>query len=195
MQPPLVTLADIRTGLTLRGADASRRTDKGGLQLLRISDLTEDGRIAIENTHLIDRALADDPRYCVSPNDLLIANRGTRMTAALVPDGLAAIASGQLFIVRPHSDLVTPEYLHWFLNLPSTQDHLRSHARGSYVKTLSIAVLKDLAVPVLPIELQRKVCELAALAGRERDLLARITEQRQLLVQGTFQNVLKEFTT
>lgn len=190
MQPPLVTLADIRTGLTLRGADASRRTDKGGLQLLRISDITEDGHIAIENTHLVDRALGDDPRYRVSADDLLVANRGTRMTAALVPDGLAAVASGQLFIVRPHSDLVIPGYLHWFLNLPSTQEHLRSHARGSYVKTLSISVVKDLAVPVLPIELQHKVCELAALAGRERDLLARIAEQRQLLVQGAYQQVL-----
>lgn len=195
MQPPLVTLSDIRTGLTLRGADASRRTDKGGLQLLRIGDITEDGHIVIENAHLVDRALGGDPRYRVSPNDLLVANRGTRMTAALVPDGLAAVASGQLFIVRPHSDLVTPEYLHWFLNLPSTQEHLRSHARGSYVKTLSIAVLKDLAVPVLPIELQHRVCELAALASRERDLLERIAEQRQLLVQGTFQNILKEFST
>jgi hypothetical protein len=195
MQPPLVTLADIRTGITLRGADASRRIDEGGLQLLRISDITEDGHIAIENTHLVDRALGDDPRYRVSPNDLLVANRGTRMTAALMPDGLAAVASGQLFIVRPYSDLVIPGYLHWFLNLPSTQEHLRSHARGSYVKTLSISVLKDLAVPVLPIELQHKVCEIAALAARERDLLARIAEQRQLLVQGAFKNLLNEFTT
>lgn len=195
MQRPLAILADIRTGLTLRGVDASRRTDEGGLHLLRISDITEDGHIVIESTHLVDRALGDDPRYRVSPNDLLVANRGTRMTAALVPNGLAAVASGQLFIVRPHSDLVTPEYLHWFLNLPSTQEHLRTRARGSYVKTLSIAVLKNLAVPVLPIKLQHKICELAALVGRERDLLARIAGQRQLLVRGAFLNILKEFTT
>lgn len=192
MQPFLATLADIRTGLTLRGPDASRRTDEEGLHLLRISDITEDGRLEIENTHLVDRALGENPRYRVLPNDLLIANRGARMTAALVPEGLEAVASGQLFIVRPHSDLVSPAYLHWFLNLHSTQEQLRSQARGSYVKTLSISVVKNLKIPILPVETQHKVCKLAALAYQERDLLARIAEQRQLLVQGIFQNTLKE---
>lgn len=193
MQSLLSDLADIRTGLTLRGPDASRRTDKEGLHLLRISDITEHGRIEIESSHLLDRALGDDPRYRVAPDDILIANRGTRMTAAFVPEGLEAIASGQLFIVRVTSQQVTPEYLHWFLNLAKTQALLSSHARGSYVKTLSISVVRRLPVPVIPLELQAKLCALSDLAARERELLRILAEKRELLLQSTFTHILNRF--
>lgn len=190
MQSLLADLAEIRTGLTLRGRDASRRTDREGLHLLRISDITEDGRIEIENQHLLDKALGEDPRYRVAPGDVLIANRGTRMTAALVPEGLEAVASGQLFIVRPKSSEATSEFLHWFLNLSATQTHLTSHARGSYVKTLSIAVVRELPVPVVPLELQGKLCALSNLAERERELLRLLAEKRHQFLQATYQQIL-----
>jgi restriction endonuclease S subunit len=195
MQPLLSHLADIRTGLTMRGPDASRRTDKEGLHLLRISDITENGRIEIASPHLLDRALADDSRYRVARNDLVIANRGTRMTAALVPEGLEAIASGQLFIVRPHSDRITPEFLHWFLNLATTQDRLRAQSCGSYVKTLPVTALRELPVPLIPLELQTKLCALADLARRERELLRLLAEKRGILLQHSFSQILNRFTT
>lgn len=195
MQPLLSHLAEIRTGLTLRGPDASRRTDKEGLHLLRISDITEDGQLEITSPHLLDRALGDDPRYRVAAGDILIANRGTRMTAALVPEGLDAIASGQLFIVRPQSDRITPEFLHWFLNLDTTQDRLHSEARGSYVQTLSISVVRDLPIPLIPLELQTKLCALANLARRERELLRLLVEKRGILIQHSFSQIINRFTT
>lgn len=190
MQSLLADLAEIRTGLTLRGRDAARRTDREGLHLLRISDITEDGRIEIENQHLLDRALCEDPRYRVAPGDILIANRGTRVTAALVPVGLEAVASGQLFIVRPNSPQVMPEFLHWFLNLATTQSHLSSHARGSYVKTLSIVVVRELPVPIVPLKLQYKLCALSNLAARERELVRLLTEKRDQFLQATYQQIL-----
>lgn len=195
MQPLLSDLAEIRTGLTLRGPDASRRTDKEGLHLLRISDITEDGQIEITSPHLLDRSHGDDLRYRVAAGDILIANRGTRMTAALVPEGLEAIASGQLFIVRPHSDRITPKFLHWFLNLETTQDRLHSEARGSYVQTLSISVVRDLPIPLIPLELQTKLCALADLARRERELLRLLAEKRGTLLQYSFSQILNRFTT
>lgn len=190
MQSLLSDLADIRTGLTLRGPDASRRTAKGGLHLLRISDIAENGRIEIGSPHLLDPGLGDDPRYHVAPGDILIANRGTRMTAALVPKDLEAVASGQLFIVRPISRKVTPGYLHWFLNLATTQAFLSSRARGSYVKTLSIAVVRELPVPIPHLELQARLCALSDLAARERELLHLIAEKRESFLQATYQQIL-----
>lgn len=195
MQPLLSDLADIRIGLTMRGPDASRRTDKEGLHLLRISDISEDGQIEIASPHLLDRSLGDDSRYRVAHNDLLIANRGTRMTAALVPEGLDAIASGQLFIVKPQSDRITPEFLHWFLNLATTQDRLRAQSCGSYVKTLPVTALRELPIPVIPLELQTRLCSLADLARRERELLRLLAEKRGLLLQSTFTQILTRFTT
>jgi hypothetical protein len=193
MHSPLSDLAEIRTGLTMRGPDASRRTEKDGVHLLRISDITENGGIEIESPHLLERTVGNDPRYRVAPGDILIANRGTRMTAALVPKGLEAVASGQIFIVRLVSQEVTPHYLHWFLNLATTQALLSSHARGSYVKTLSIADVRELPVPILPVDLQAKLCALSDLAARERELLHLIADKRYQLLQSTFTKTLHRY--
>jgi len=190
MQLPLDEIADVRMGLTLRGVDASKRTVEGGPHYLRISDLTESGELHILETHPIDPAQASDRRYHVKSGDILLANRGTRMTAALVPDGLNAVAGGQLFIVRAKSPKVLPEFLHCFLNLQSTQDYLRSHARGSYVQTLSIAILRVLPVPVLPLETQQKIANLAGLAASERRLVAELSCKRAELIEQSLTRLL-----
>ena len=66
MQLLLDDIADVRTGLTLRGADAARRTVEEGPHYLRISDLSEDGGLVITETQPIDPALDPDLRHRVA---------------------------------------------------------------------------------------------------------------------------------
>ena len=190
MQLLLDKIADVRVGLTLRGADASRRTIEGGPHYLRISDLTESGELHILETHPIDPAQASDRRYHVQSGDILLANRGTRMTAALVPENLNAVAGGQLFVVRLKSPEILPEFLHTFLNLQVTQDYLRSHARGSYVQTLSVAILRSLPVPILPLETQRKIASLFELAATERRLVDELSRKRAELLETSLNRLI-----
>lgn len=190
MQPLLSEIADVRMGLTLRGADAARRTVEGGPHYLRISDLTESGDLHIGETHPLDPGQASDLRHRVKPGDILLANRGTRMTAALVPEGLDAVAGGQLFVISPRAPLIMPAYLHTFLNLQSTQDHLRSHARGTYVQTLSIGILRALPVPLPPLETQEIVASLSELVAVERQLLEKLTRKRAKLIEAALNNLL-----
>lgn len=178
MQPLLEEFADVRTGLTLRGSDASRRTSEEGPHYLRISDLSEDGELHISGTQSIDAAIDADNRHRVKPGDIVLANRGTRMTAALIPEDLDAIASSQLFVIRLKSPKILPGFLHAFLNLQSTQDHFRSHARGTYVQTLSVAVVRSLPIPLLPLETQNQITSLTELATTERRLIAELNRKR-----------------
>lgn len=178
MQLLLDDIADVRTGLTLRGADAARRTVEVGPHYLRISDLSEDGGLVITETQPIDPALDPDLRHRVKAGDIVLANRGTRTTAALIPENLEAIASSQLFVVRLHSPEMLPSFLHAFLNLHSTQELLRSHTRGTYIPTLSITILRSLRIPLLPLETQRKIASLTALVNEERQVLEKLAETR-----------------
>jgi restriction endonuclease S subunit len=178
MQLLLDEIADVRTGLTLRGADAAKRTVKEGPHYLRISDLSDGGKLVISETQPIDPALDPEHRHRVKAGDIVLANRGTRMTAALVTENLDAVASSQLFVVRLKSPRILPSYLLAFLNLNSTQEHLRSHARGTYVQTLSIAILRTLEVPLLPLETQQKIASLCELADEERRLIAELSQKR-----------------
>lgn len=134
MQLRLQDIADIRVGATMRGKDPSRKTEEAGLPLLRISDLTQDGRIEFsESPHFIARDSVKS-QFRVRPDDILVANRGVRMTAAIAPENLEAFISGQLFYIRVRRDNLSPQFIHWFLNLASTQQTLLSQTRGTYVK-------------------------------------------------------------
>lgn len=182
MQPSLYEIADVTTGLTLRGADASRRIVEGGPHLLRISDITEAGEISIADIHPVDPDLVSDDRHRVRADDILVANRGSRLTAARVSEEIDAVAGSQLFVIRPQPSMVLPAYLQAYLNMPSTQDNLRSHARGTYVPTLSISVLRHLQIPQPPLETQRKIAELSQLAAEEQQLIAALAAKRSQLI-------------
>lgn len=194
MQLRLQDIADIRVGATMRGKDASRKTEEAGLPLLRISDLSQDGRVELsESPHFI-AADSVKSQFRVRPDDILVANRGVRMTAAIAPQGLEAFIGGQLFYIRVKRGNLSPRFIHWFLNLGSTQQALLSQTRGSYVKNLSIKTLRELEIPAPPPELQEKVVALARLAGEEQALLQQIAEKRALHMEAALKRAVSENT-
>jgi hypothetical protein len=194
MQLRLQEIADIRVGATMRGKDASRKIDEAGLPLLRISDLTQDGRIQLgESPHLIPRDGAKS-QFRTRSEDILVANRGVRMTAAIAPENLEAFIGGQLFYIRIKRGNLSPQFIHWFLNLASTQQTLLSQTRGSYVKNLSIKTLRNLEIPAPPPELQEKVVALAQLALEEQALLQQIAEKRALYMEAALKQAVSKNT-
>jgi hypothetical protein len=192
MQLLLDEIANVRMGLTLRGADAAKRIVEEGPHYLRISDLSDGGHLHISETQPIDPTLDPDQRHRVKPGDIVLANRGTRMTAALIPEGLDAIASSQLFVIRLKSPKILPGFLHAFLNLQSTQDHLRSHARGTYVQTLSVAIVRFLPIPLLPLETQNQITSLTELAATERRLIAELNQKRSEFLEFSLSRLLSQ---
>ncbi len=201
MQPsPLDEIADVRVGLTLRGADAANRTYRGpeaenrtmqeAYHYLQISDVTEDGRINVTDFRWVDPVLDPSGRYRTRRSDIVVANRGNRMTAALAPNYADYIVSSQLYIVRIKSDEVTSAYVHAYLNLPSTQDYLRSQTRGSYVQTLPIAVLRTLPVPIPALRIQDEIVDLVKCANEERRILAKLSQKRYQYINQSITRLL-----
>lgn len=177
-------LAEVRQGLTMRGGLLPREHAAVGPHLLRIGDLSDLGRIQVEAVRPIAAAESVVRRFLVQTGDIVIANRGNRMTAAMIPSGLDAVASGQLIILRIKSEKVEKEYVHWYLNLESTQKRLLSLTRGSLVRTLSVKVLKyEVDIPVPKKDVQLKVVQLANLAARESDLVRDIDAVRKKYVE------------
>lgn len=197
MQLRLKEFADIRVGYTLRGKDAAMKTDEAGLPLLRISDLTQSGQIELESPSLIDPSIIKD-QFRVREDDILVASRGVRMTAAIVPPDLRAFVGGQLFTVRirtSHLNHIDPKYLHWFLNLSSTQDLLLSQTKGSYIKNLSISNFKELEVPLPPLSRQNQIVRLAQLAHREQALLEQIAKKRANYTEAALKLAASEYAS
>ena len=187
----LEELAEVRLGLTMRSGLLTRDNVKQGPHHLRIRDLTGSGEIQIQSFESLPVTSAVVRRHLVVEGDIVVANRGNRLTAALVPKGLVAVASGQLLIVKLLAKNVIKEYLNWYLNHERTQQFLLSRSRGSQVKTLSVSVLKSrLRIPVPCERTQKQIVELNRLRGRERALLSRLEASRRIHVETTLLNIV-----
>jgi len=181
-QAQLAEVAEVQLGITLRGADASRPDPNGTHHLVRIGEISEDGvlRLGEPNKIRLDESAAF--RFALRRGDVLLAARGTRMTAAVFSSPVAAVAGGQFCVIRPHTESLLPGYLHWFLNLSSTQENLIAHARGSYVRSLPAGALLNLEIPLPPIPRQRAIAELHELCLYEKQLMAKLAARRALLI-------------
>jgi type I restriction enzyme, S subunit len=122
--------------------------------------------------------------------DVVIAVRGSYERTAVVPKDLnGANLSRDVARLASLPELL-PELLHYWLQTSSSKGYLNRHARGVAVKGVNISTLRAMPVPLLPLEMQRRIVDtvntqLAAgdRATLEIDRAARLSEtlRRSLL--------------
>jgi len=184
-QAPLGDLADIKSGLTLRCTKTASSISRADPHYLRISDLTEDGQIELRHVDRIQVTAGSIQKHRLRQNDIVLANRGTRLTSAVFDKQLDAVAGSQFYVLRVRDQNVLPEFLRWFLNLDTTTAYLLAQSTGSYIKSLPIEGLRTLSVPIPSLETQRIIVAVAELRIREKQLLARLENLRETLLQQT----------
>ncbi|MDK2848724.1 MAG: hypothetical protein PWP34_2077 [Desulfuromonadales bacterium] len=152
-------------------------------RLIQIKDFQDDGSIDFDSLSWIipDR---DPERYQVQEGDVLFSARG-RYNTAYVLEGVPAhtLAGGNFFVVRSERKGVLPGYLAWALNQPVTQEEIKSRTMGTNISYISKKAFGDLEVPVPPLDVQRKICDLIGLQQQEQGLLMQLATKREQLVQ------------
>lgn len=173
----LDALATIQMGYPFRSR--LEHDPSGTVAVIQMKDI--DDSFLLHAEEAIRVALPDGKsRHLLRPGDLLFRSRGRSNGAALVPAGVpAAVLSAPMLLIRPHS--VLPEYLHWFLNAPSTQVELAGLAEGTSVRMISAESLRTIEIPLPNKAKQQTIAQAAALAAREQLLLSQIAAQRQRL--------------
>lgn len=159
----VVTLDSITTKIT-RGVGQikldKRMVDKDSpYRYLEMRSLDEDCNIA----HLtsLDKIKSREERYCVQDGDIILGKATPFKTAVVrTKPGEQVLCSGNFYIIRPDLERVDPVYLKLFFDSQLGQSQLRRIGTGAIVLTIPIKDLKDLQVPLIPIEEQRKIAEL-----------------------------------
>lgn len=171
----LNNIATIQTGVF------AKTTPNPDALYLQQSDF--DGNGELRNTTQPTIIVANQ-KHLLTAGDLLLASKGNNNMCVIVPEiEQTCVPSPSFLVIRLHDkSAILPEFVAWYLNLPTTQNTLAAQARGTSIMSISKATLEDLEIPVPSVERQKKYIELSKLQKLEQQLYAAIAERRKQIL-------------
>ncbi len=177
----LKQLADIQSGIYLRNLPVKR-----GVAYLQVTDLMmsipELTATKVEYTPKLEK-------YMLRKGDLLFAGKGVTHLCKVFDYDIPAVPSTTLYYIRLNSDVVSPQYLCWYLNHPKVVAAIKTVQVGSGTPLIHKSTLEDLEIIIPDKEMQQRIVVLSELQKREAILLKAIAEKR---VQITNQILINE---
>ena len=76
------------------------------------------------------------------------------------------------------------------INLPQSQRSLERS--GSSIQAISKGALQDMMIPLPPLATQQKLIDLQRLWDEEDHLIARLQTNREQMLQGIYQHLIKD---
>lgn len=171
-------LADVQMGYPFRSR--LEHEPRGRIAVIQMKDMDDANLLHVDEAVRVSLP-AGKAHHLLRAGDVLFRSRGRSNGAALVLEGIPpAVLAAPMLLIRPRG--VLPEYLHWFINAPSTQARLAALAEGTSVQMISAEALKQVDVPLPSPARQRGIAQAAALAAREQALLADIAARRERVI-------------
>lgn len=162
-------VAEILSGIYLKESPA------GNIAYLQIKDLLmaspETTAARVEYTPKLEN-------YLLKKGDLLFAGKGSTYYCGVYEWEAPAVPSTTLYSIRIKKDYLSPEYLSWYLNHPSTVAVVKTSQAGSGTPLIHKPTLENLEIIIPDIRTQQFVVQLSALQKKEEQLLRQIAIKR-----------------
>jgi len=138
-----------------------------GVICLRTSNLTEGGWNWSDTRYVIEEEYHQRSRRgYLQEGDIVLSREGTVGIAAIVPKGLQMCMGQRLVQLRPLISVILPAFLLRYLLYVLSPSRIARVMVGSTSQHLNVKELKELRVPVPPLELQQQFANtLVALNG------------------------------
>lgn len=124
----------------------------------------------------------DDSRYILKDGDVLILVRGVVIAIAVEKPPKKVLVQNNWAIFSP-KPVLSGKYLAWWFNHPKTHQDISRLILGSSQSFLPFAELKQLKIPVPPMERQARILTLHHLRQREKELTQQLEKKRDQLSQ------------
>lgn len=179
----LQAVAELSSGIYLKGSPA------GKIAYLQVKDLLmpspETTATRIEYIPKLDN-------YLLKKGDLLFAGKGTTYLCKVFDLNIPAVLSTTLYSIRLRSNLISPEYLCWYLNHPSVVAAVKTAQAGTGTPLIHKPTLENLEIIIPDYETQQRIVELSYLQKREKEILEAIAEKRIQITNQILINELKK---
>lgn len=178
MKTKLSRIATIQMGYSFRTRLESAGT--GAVGVIQMKDLTDQNRVDCSGLVRIEMDKLKE-QHLSKPGDIIFRSRGQTTTSAILLDdpGKAVVAAPLMRVRVTDNSHILPEYLNWFINQMPAQTFLASHAAGTAQKMINKQALENLEVLIPSPARQRTIIELANLAEKEQQLIAKIADKRR----------------
>lgn len=178
----LKNIAELYSGVYLKGSPM------GKIACLQVKDLLmsfpDTTATYIEYVPKLDN-------YLLKKGDLLFAGKGTTYLCVVFDFNFPAVPSTTLYSIKLRSDIISPEYLCWYLNHPSVVAAIKTAQAGTGTPIIHKPTLENLEIIVPDHDTQRRIVELSSLQKREKEILEAIAEKRMQITNQILINELK----
>lgn len=179
----LQNIAELMSGIYLKGSPT------GKIAYLQVKDLLmttpETTATRIEYIPKLDN-------YLLKRGDLLFAGKGTTYLCKMFDLDIPAVLSTTLYSIRLRSNLISPEYLCWYLNHPSVVAAVKTAQAGTGTPLIHKPTLENLEIIIPDYETQQRIVELSILQKKEKEILEAIAEKRMQVTNQILINELKK---
>ncbi len=131
--------------------------------------------------YFIDEAKFDEmKRFELLPNDLIMSCSGTMGRVAIVPKGIKRGIINQALLKLTPSAQISNGFLKSWMESEAFQDALKEYSGGAAIQNVaSVKILKEIKVPLPPVEEQERVVDELDSLREETQRLATIYERKR----------------
>ena len=114
-----------------------------------------------ENLPFLSAIDEKDEKYCLEDKDLILSKNGYpyKIAVANVKEGRKILANGNLFIIKLNKEKVNPYYIKAFFESEIGNTLLKSITVGTVLPNIGVAGLKELTIPLPPLEEQNRIAD------------------------------------
>lgn len=143
--------------LVTDGTHDTPKTSERGYPLVKGKNI-KNGFVNLDDCQIIsqDDYETINKRSKVEQNDILISNIGTVGECAFI-DYSPEYAIKNIALLKPNPNIIEPRFLYYYVISPKFQENIRAVCTGSAQPFLALNVLRNMEVPVPPLELQQEI--------------------------------------
>ena len=156
---------------------------ESGMLACFLRDIDDSGELNLQNLKRVEGANPNDS-HIAKDGDAVFRSRGTPFMASVVPE----IAEDLLVVapmirIRVNREMVSPEYLVWYINSAYGAAYFKEFATGSGIPLVSKGILEQMPIKLPGLNAQQAIADLVKLGRKEHEILAEIVRQKNLILE------------